>query len=178
VSAPRYQRRWWVLGPMLIMAALLALFGDKTPPQQSTLVARPVERTATASPAAPTANAQRPQPSEDLAELRPREELLASTAPGALDPFGVRNWTPPPPSQPEIMPLAPTAPPLPYVYAGRKQEGGAWEVYLLRGETALLVREGATLDGTYVVVAIKPPTMTLKYLPLGQQQTLAIGEVD
>lgn len=179
MSATRNRFRWWLLGPMLVVAAWLALFGDKTPPVQQGSVARPIERTVSAQvvPAA-TSDSLNSGRREELAELRSRAVLLKSATEAAADSFGIRNWTPPPPPPPEIVVSAPVAPPLPFVYAGRKWEAGTWEVYLLRGDTALLVREGATLDGTYAVLAIKPPTMTLKYLPLGQEQTMAIGEAD
>jgi hypothetical protein len=39
----------------------------------------------------------------------------------------------------------------------------------------LIVREGMDLDGTYQVKSIKPPTLTLVYLPLKQSQTISIG---
>jgi hypothetical protein len=93
-----------------------------------------------------------------------------------VDLFSTRNWTPPPPPAVAVSAPPPTAPPLPYTYAGKKQEAGQWEVYLTRGETSYIVRQGAGLDDTYVVERIEPPTMTLKYRPLGQQQNLTIGE--
>lgn len=71
---------------------------------------------------------------------------------------------------------APVAPPLPYTYVGKKQEDGQWEVYLSKGDATYIVRQGSPLEGVYVVERVAPPTMTLKYVPLDQAQTLAIGE--
>jgi hypothetical protein len=71
---------------------------------------------------------------------------------------------------------APTAPPLPYAYVGKKFEAGAWEIYLSRGDMSFIVRQGADLEGNYLVERIDPPNMSFKYRPLGQVQTLSIGE--
>jgi hypothetical protein len=49
-------------------------------------------------------------------------------------------------------------------------------VYLARGEQTFIVREGSALDGLYRVDRIAPPSLALTYLPLGQSQTLPIGE--
>jgi hypothetical protein len=68
------------------------------------------------------------------------------------------------------------APPVPFVYLGKKLEGGQWEVYLGRGEEVLIVREGMALDGTYQVKSINPPTLTLLYLPLKQSQTIPLED--
>ena len=38
-----------------------------------------------------------------------------------------------------------------------------------------IVREGMSLDGSYRVKSIAPPTLTLIYLPLKQLQTIPIG---
>lgn len=88
---------------------------------------------------------------------------------------------PPPPaalmpqSMPVEEPVVPVAPPLPYTVIGKKQEAGGWEVYLSKGDDTYLAHVGDTLDETYRVAAISPPTMTLVYLPLNEQQTLQIG---
>ena len=67
------------------------------------------------------------------------------------------------------------APPLPFVYLGKKLEDGRWEAYLGHGEQVFIVREGMTLAGTYKVRKIAPPTLTLIYLPLQKLQTIPIG---
>jgi hypothetical protein len=68
------------------------------------------------------------------------------------------------------------APPLPFVYVGKKQEGSSWEVYLVRGEQTFIAREGQAIDGQYMVERIAPPVLTLTYVPLRQAQSLPIGE--
>jgi hypothetical protein len=53
-----------------------------------------------------------------------------------------------------------------------------WEVFLSRGDETLIVREGQTIESSYRIDAVKPPNLTLTYLPLGEQQQLRIGETD
>jgi hypothetical protein len=58
---------------------------------------------------------------------------------------------------------------------GKQLEGGHWLVFLARHERTYVVRAGDDIEGTYRVDTVTPPVMTLTYLPLKQQQTLAIG---
>ena len=93
--------------------------------------------------------------------------------------FDSQTWNPPPPPPPKpTPPPPPVAPPLPYLVLGKKLEDQSWEVYLARGEQTFIAREKGTLENQYRVDSIKPPTMTLTYLPLNQVQTLTIGGTD
>jgi hypothetical protein len=69
-------------------------------------------------------------------------------------------------------------PSLPFTYLGKRGADGNWEVYLTRGDETLIVRDQMVIDGSYRVDAIKPPTMTLVYLPLKLVQTMDIGSAD
>ena len=69
-------------------------------------------------------------------------------------------------------------PGLPFTYLGKQGADGNWEVYLTRGDETLIARDQTVIDGTYRVDAIKPPTMTLVYLPLKLVQTMDIGSAD
>ena len=71
---------------------------------------------------------------------------------------------------------APTAPVFPFQYVGKKLENNIWEVYLSRGDQRFLVREGGTLESTYRIDSITPQRLSVTYLPLGQSQSLSIGE--
>jgi hypothetical protein len=137
-----------------------------------------------------------------IATLQPREDLLGtdeSTAatksaatptqtPAATPPaaeampaplFGPQSWTPPPPPPPPPQPPPPpTAPPLPFAFIGKKLEDNTWEVYLSRGDSTFIVREASVIEQQYRIDAIKPPTLTLTYLPLNQVQSLNIGGTD
>jgi len=171
------------MGAALLLAAGLVVFGDKAP---DTEVAEPVERAAAVpAPAAPAAPEKAEKADEDgpvVQRLIPRETLIGGEDrfnAGAQDVFGRQDWTPPPPPPPPAPPPPPpSAPPLPFTFIGKSLQDGVWQVYLARGERAYLVREKEVIDGTYRVDAIKPPVLTLTYLPLDKVQQLNIGVFD
>ena len=183
-----------ILLALLVLAAWLALFGDKTPNDRndSEVVAALPARTAGgwSDDASNVRRADRPPPgsralpgpasaSLEVAALIPRQQLISAAADGhqSRDLFPPLSWTPPPPlPEKSASPPLPMAPPVPFVYLGKKMEGGQWEAYLGVGEQVFIVREGMTLAGTYKVKAVSPPTLTLIYLPLKQSQTIPIGE--
>ena len=156
------------LGVALAVATGLVLFGDHSPADG---VVEPAGRTA-AMPAVARDVAPRPGQGTGIAILRlqPRAALIGELADdGAGDAFATRSWTPPPPPpQPEPPPPAPVAPALPFTFIGKSLEEGTWEVYLAKGERAYVVHDHDVVDGSYRVESIKPPLMTLTYLPLGQ----------
>jgi hypothetical protein len=178
------KRRWIVWWGLLGTAGWLALFGDKTPSGgvvQDRSVLRP--HASTQAPTSPHPQRSTMMASESLEALIPREQLVPMRAASQpADPFGITSWTPlpapavvaPPPPPPPPPPAA--APVVPYTVLGKKLDGGLWEVYLGRGELVLIAKAGATLDGTYRVDQVQPPTLTLTYLPLGLVQTVPIGE--
>jgi len=49
---------------------------------------------------------------------------------------------------------------------------------LARDEQTFIAREQTVIEGSYRVESIKPPTLTLTYLPLNQVQMLTIGGID
>lgn len=173
----------------LVGAGWLAFLGDKTP---SSGIAEPAQRTApriaegsSDTPRASASAARKPGHDEQAASailaLQERESLIggARLSGPAEGLFGSQNWTPPPPPPPKPPPPPPpTAPRLPFTYLGKKAENGSWEVYLARGDQTIIVQEKMVIDGVYRVDAIKPPTLSLTYLPLSQTQTLTIGDAD
>lgn len=179
------------MGIALALAAGLVVFGDSTPELE---VAEPVERAAGPSPvaalpaapaSAPAAASTKPGEATAIARLVPRETLIGDAADrfgdGGAGLFARQDWTPPPPppsTEAPPPPPPPSAPPLPFTYLGKSLQDGAWEIYLARGERTYLVRDGITIDGTYRVDAIRPPVLTLTYLPLDQVQQLNIGVFD
>ncbi len=172
-------RRWWLWTPLLAGAAWLAFFGDKSPANDAAAVSLPTR----AAPQRAAAAAKEPAAARDnaLLALLPREQLIpqapaSGTSAATRDLFSVRSWTPAPPAPAATPAAAPVAPPLPYVFVGKKLEGETWEVYLTRGDQTLVARAGETLEGSYRVESIQPPNLSLTYLPLGQVQTLAIGD--
>jgi hypothetical protein len=200
------KRRHLVLGAALAGAALLAIFGDRSP---DNAVAEAVER---APGARAQAQAQAPMPAAaalaraaslpaggdaarraankandaegaQILALVPREVLIGDSdeqfRQGDNPVFGRQDWTPPPPPPtPAPPPPPPSAPPLPFTFIGKSVADGAWEVYLARGDRTYVVRDKTVIDGTYRVDTIAPPVLTLTYLPLNRVQQLNIGVFD
>ncbi len=111
-------------------------------------------------------------------ELVPRHQLIAKRQPGApvTDLFASRAWDPPAvvAPAPAALPPPPAPQPPPFAYLGKRRDDQGWQVYLGRGDLALIVREGDSVEGGYKVESIKPPTLTLVRAD-GRQQ-IAIGE--
>ncbi|OON63782.1 hypothetical protein B0920_10645 [Massilia sp. KIM] len=177
--------RHLALGAALLLAAGLLAFGDNAPDSG---IAEPSERAATAAPAAPApgrapsagvAGAAGEGEETRIARLIPRATLLGADGGPDAAAFARQDWTPPPePAPPPPPPPPPSAPPLPFTFIGKSLQDGVWQVYLARGERAYLVRDKDVIDGAYRVDAIKPPVLTLTYLPLNQVQQLNIGVFD
>jgi hypothetical protein len=119
--------------------------------------------------------------SERLPVIRALESRHYGPAPGS-DPFAAT----PPAGSPEpassgqtrAVPPAPTFnAPLNWRVLGKQRtEGESWTVFLARDDMTLVVNTGDTLDDTYRVVAITPPTLTLQHLKNQSKRTLDIGE--
>lgn len=103
---------------------------------------------------------QRPQTVEGLA---------------AADLFATRSWQPPPPSPPP--PPKPTAPPLPFKYAGKLIEDKTVRIFLSQGTATTLVKQGDQL-GNYDIERVTTSSVVLRYRPLQEQQTLNFGGFD
>lgn len=179
------KRRWWIWLPALGLAGWLAFFGDRSPEGKAAIVtapARPLPAGETAQrpvpPTGKTAAASEPEPIELLIQRDQWFAAVPAEIASAAKPnlFTKRDWNPPAPAPAPAAPAPPVAPPLPFTFLGKKLEGETWEVYLSRGEQSFIAREGQTLDRVYRIDKIAPPALTLTYLPLGQTQTLAIGD--
>lgn len=175
-------------------AAWLAFFGDKS---AGTDGAAPVVRQSAMPPsfsAAPPAPAGKgvirsstlieaeSQVAQGEAEVRilalqPRADLMgaANSGNGSDGLFASKSWTPPPVMAKLAPPPPPSAPPLPFTYLGKQTAGGKMEVYLARGDEIFVVRDQTVIQNTYRVESIKPPMLTLVYLPLNEIQRLSIG---
>ncbi len=106
-------------------------------------------------------------------------DRLARRAPAGpnQDAFAGRSWVAPPPPVVEAPPAAPSAPPLPFTYIGKMQEGetGPLTIYLVQGEQAYSVKKGDVIDKTYRVESMDTTHIVLTYLPLAVKQTLTFG---
>lgn len=106
--------------------------------------------------------------------------ITEATVPAA-NLFAAQSWYVPPPPAPLMVtappppPTPPSAPPLPFKFIGKLDDRQQLQVFLLRGEQVLVVREGDLIDKTYKVQRIDAERMTLVYLPLDIAQSLAVG---
>ena len=119
----------------------------------------------------------RPAARETRSAKAVRELNLASLDARGLDDmkvdlFAAKSWyvAPPPPPPPK-----PTAPPVPFVFIGRLIEGDRPAVFVTAGDRNQVLRAGDVVDGAWRVDAIEPTRMKLTYLPLNENQYLALG---
>lgn len=90
--------------------------------------------------------------------------------------FGSQSWQPPAPKV-IAAPVVPTAPPLPYRFAGKLVQNGKLHVFLSKGDAAIPIKQGEILDGTYRVEAIGEDRITLVYLPLGLRENIPVNSI-
>jgi hypothetical protein len=161
--------RWGLI--LVALAAVAGLrFGSRDPGGTHEVVepTRSVARDASRA---------RPDDGNEILQLRPR------TAGSATKPlFAAQSWAPPPAPPPKPLPPPPPPPPsapaLPFVFVGKRFDGVRWEVFANRGEHTVIFSEGATVENLYRVDTIRPPQMVLTYLPLGERQTMNIGNTE
>ena len=137
----------------------------------------PVSQLAVATPPA-TLPARTLQEAERDIFAIPRKEpepepkkppVVAPPPPPVVLPPPVVSVAPPPP---------PTAPPLPFTYLGKLNEEGKVTVFLSVRGRSYVVKAGDTVAQVYRIDEIKPPTLTMTYLPMKIQQTMQIGEAN
>ncbi|MGX9773210.1 hypothetical protein ACWYXN_06835 [Janthinobacterium aestuarii] len=116
-----------------------------------------------------------PKPAELALYKLERVSMVVTTQ----NPFSTTSWfvapPPPPPPPAAAPPPAPTAPAMPFVYAGRLQGvGGRWTYYLMRGDQSFAVSRGETFDTSYRLDSVDDSKMVIEYLPLSVKQTLSL----
>lgn len=120
------------------------------------------------------------QPHIELERLQ-RQDAPADTDKVSSNAFGAMSWyvpPPPPPPKPQLKPLPPpppTAPPMPFSFMGRYEEGGVRIIMLVRGDRIYTVSEGDVIDNTYRVERLAGEQLELTYLPLDIKQTISAG---
>jgi hypothetical protein len=107
-------------------------------------------------------------------------EKLLALAPRKIEDDGAevfRVVAPPAPAQvAQAAPARATAPPLPWRYVGRMEEGGQAVVLLASQGKDITVKRGEIIDKTYRVDEIGPRGIVVTFLPLQQQQTIPVGD--
>lgn len=110
-----------------------------------------------------------------------RQEKPAGTSAAASHTFKAISWYVPPPPPPPPKPLPPppppppTAPPMPFSFLGRYEEGGKQIILLVRSDRIYTVSEGEVIDNTYRVERLTSGQLELTYLPLNITQTVSAG---
>lgn len=133
-----------------------------------------------------TTAARPPEPATPSVVLRVELERLgrpqAAADPEVGNAFSAISWyvpppPPPPPPPPKyVPPPPPTAPPLPFSYFGRYEEGGTQIILLVKGDRIYTVSTGDVIENTYRVEGMAGGRLELTYLPLDIRQTLSTGE--
>lgn len=125
------------------------------------------------APETPPAESPRaPDPLDELKLVRQRRagsvhDLFPGQAPVTPVAAAVVARIEPPP--------LPVAPPLPFSYFGRMNNGERAIVYLRKnGQGMVIAESGATLDNLYLVEGISDTAMHFTYLPLGTKQVLSL----
>jgi hypothetical protein len=122
----------------------------------------------------------RPTSPIELEPLQPREAPSDSDQVGS-NTFAAKSWhVPPPPPPPKPVakaspPPPPSAPPMPFSYMGRYEEGGARIILLVKDDRIYTVSEGEVIDNTYRVERLAGGQLELTYLPLAIKQTISAG---
>jgi hypothetical protein len=146
---------------VLAAAASVVAGREKPAPEVVQVTARPIRPGAAASP------------DIDLTKL----ERAALAAPGN-DPFAPKSFAPPPQPAPvaraSAPPQPPSAPPLPFVYAGKVTQDGKTEVYVTRGDNLISIAPGENIDAEYRVDAVTASSISFTYLPLKTVQSLEL----
>ena len=163
-----------LLALALGVVGLLAWFAPRETSDESGLV-EPAARARSATQPASATTSQSPARQNALAP-EPRQALDGTTP----DLFKTASWFVPPPPQRQQSAIAqppapPQAPPLPFTFMGRYDDG-VKPIYLLtRGDLVVTASVGDKLDGTYQLEALQGDSLVINYLPLNQKQTLDVG---
>jgi len=100
---------------------------------------------------------------------------LESRAGGEVknDAFAPRSFTPAPSAEAPARAARPEAPPLPFRYIGKMQDGGKLAVFLANGEESIVASAGQKI-GDYRVDSITEDEVRFTYLPLKTKQVLPL----
>lgn len=78
----------------------------------------------------------------------------------------------------DVATLPPQAPPLPFQVLGRYMDEHGMAVFLRYQDRNIVARMGVTIDQTYKVELIDRTTISLRYLPMNQLQTLQLSSMN
>lgn len=163
------RKRWMLAAGLLLTLAATGWVASQDEPKKPAGVER--------NSAAARRSERRPPDvqTEPMAELQLEKLKRPEFTNEAGELFQSRTWQPPPPTARPEPPEPRRAPPVPFSYFGQMVEDGKAVVFLSRGNLDYAVRQGETTEGTYRIDEIRKDAVVMTYLPLEQQQTLAIG---
>jgi hypothetical protein len=128
-------------------------------------VPRPLQKIATAQP-------QRSMPNtSDAFSIERLQRPKIDTEPGDLFPSAEAQQQDSPAEPPP-----PSAPSLPYSYAGRLVEDGQLIIFLLRGTRHYSIQLGETIDGTWQLVSASAQQLVFNHIPTRLEVVMPIGE--
>lgn len=168
-----------LLGGGLIVTLLAAWFA---PPlkDDSLMLSERTQSTQPASEGKPTLPAVHATTGSSLEVLniRPRTMDVEDAGEGRL--FASSQWAssnkPVPVTAVADLPTPPPqAPPLPFLVLGRYEDAGQSVIFLQYNDQNLVVRQGDILGEQYKVEKLDRTTLSLRYLPLNQLQSLDVG---
>lgn len=145
----------------------------------------PVEEPAAATPV-------RARATESAKSISTPAVLQQEAARANIDPFAARGWqaTQAVPetstvvaevvvnSSADAPAAAPVAPPLPFHFVGRMNDGGNEVVYLRDGESIVLARQGEVLQGIYQVLELGAGEIQFLHVPTGEKQSMSLPAPD
>jgi len=129
------------------------------------------DRAAQRKPSATTAAEPRPSASDVATHAQTPTSAGERLQHSKANPFAVHSWLPPVVRVKAPPPPPPRAPPLPFAYIGKMQDGAAVTAFVSQGGRNHVLHSGDTLSG-YRVESITPTDMTFVYLPLNEKQRL------
>lgn len=155
-----------------LAATLAAVWWVEEPASEEEAVS-PVARVRRAAPpVSPTQPPATKKTSASSAGLTvDREARFQALGP---DLFPVQSWQPPPPPPPEPPPPPPpTAPPLPFQFLGRWQEGAEEVYFLAQGQQMHTLKRGDTV-GSWRLEETAPGRLVFTYVPMNERRTLRL----
>lgn len=170
----RKWRRYALIGSLALVLVLSAVSGKGWNTAGDRVIPSPAQ-----APQVTRAPAQ-PLLAIELEKLQ-RRDVPPDTRKLASNAFEAMTWhvpPPPPPPQPVAKPAPPpppSAPPMPFTFLGRYEDGETRTILLVKGDRIYTVSEGEVIDKTYRVERLAGGQLELTYLPLDIKQTISAG---
>jgi hypothetical protein len=170
-------RQRWIVYAVAAAGTGAAMWAvDHQPPADAELV-RPARGPLLRTSVTPSARAN----ASAADALQALERRLHASTNSTRDPFADGGGVPaiaaastPAVAAAPVPPPVPRAPALPFTYVGRWEENGQTIIYLLENGQVFPVRGPGPLDERYAVQSVSADALVLKYLPIGEEQTLAL----